>query len=317
MPLCYHQKETKTNPTMKITLDIDQLLKNGRISQEEYARLKQFSTESTASFALNIVLAFGIIAISGGTIALIHSSSVTIALGLVLAGLGGYICVAGINNWKLLGNILLPLGALTSAGGIISTTHGSIEGFSSIAFLFMFGGIAARSGLLISLSAFAILSAIGGATGYEHACYFLCIEQPLLTIVVFTVLALLAYLVSRYTAPTYSRLATIFSRSAIVIANFGFWVGSLWGDRSHISDWFFITTWAIILVAAGIFGAIRGLRWLINTAAVFGAIHLYTQWFEHFHATPGSIVIAGLFTVGVAVALISYNKREHNIAPTV
>ena len=167
---------------MKVTLDIDQLLSDGRISQEEYDRLKQFSTENTASLALNILLAFGIIAVAGGTIALLQSSIATIALGAVLAGAGGGICAANLNKWKLLGNILLPLGALTAAGGIIVLTDGHITGFATVAGLLIAGGLVARSGLLVSLSVFAILSALGGATGYEHAAYYLDIEHPLLTV---------------------------------------------------------------------------------------------------------------------------------------
>jgi iron complex transport system permease protein len=55
--------------------------------------------------------------------------------------------------------------------------------------------------------------------------------------------------------------------------------------------------------------AYHKVSWLVNTAATFGAIHLYTQWFEHFSATPASIILAGIFTIGAAFALISYNRR--------
>lgn len=297
---------------MKVTLDIDQLLSDGRISQEEYSKLKQLSSESTASLALNIVLAFGIIAVAGGTIALLQSSSATVVLGLVLAAIGGFVCAADVRKWKLLGDILLPLGALTAAGGIIAATHGRVEGFASVAGLFLLGGLATGSGLLVSLSVFALLSALGGATAYEHAAYFLCIESPLLTVIVFTLLSVVAHVAGRYIPVHYSRLAMIFSRTAMVVVNFGFWIGSLWGDRSSdsfVSAWFFIIGWGVVLLAAGVWGAFRGLRWLVNLAATFGAIHLYTQWFEHFHANPGSIIVAGLFTVAVAYALISYNRR--------
>lgn len=304
---------------MKITLDIDQFLDDGRISQEEYDKFKQLSSETTASLALNIVLAFGVIAVAGGTIALFQSSSATVVLGLVLATIGGFVCATNVRKWILLGSILLSLGALTAAGGIIAATHGRAEGFASVAGLFILGGVVARSGLLVALSVFALLSALGGATGYEHDAYFLCIDRPLLTVIVFSLLAVLTHGVGRYMPARYSRLATIFSRTAIVVTNFGFWVGSLWGDRSSdssASPWFFIIGWCVILFAAGIWGAVRGFRWLVNLAAIFGAIHLYTQWFEHFHADPGSIIVAGLLTIAMAYALISYNWRakRHDLA---
>lgn len=301
---------------MKVTLDLDQLLSEGRITAEEHARLKQFASESTASLALNIVLAFGIIAVAGGTLALLESSLATIFLGLLLAFIGGFVCMKEVRQWKLLGSILLPLGALTGAGGIVVATHGSLGGFLSVAGLFLLGGLAARSGLLTSLSVFALLSALGGATEYEHAAYFLCIERPLLTVIVFTLLAIVAYVAGRFTPAPYARLTTIFSRTAMVVANFGFWVGSLWGNRDFdrsSSEWFFIIAWAVVLLAAGIWGAYRGLRWLVILAATFGAIHLYTQWFEHFNATPASIVIAGLFTIAIAYGLISYTRRAGKV----
>jgi len=300
------------DPIMKITLDIDQLLSDGRISQEEYSRLKQLASESTASLALNIVLAFGIIAVAGGTIALFKSSYATIVLGLVLAVVGGLVVAENIKKWKLLGSILLPLGALTASGGVIAATDGSITGFAIVAGMLILGGVLVRSGLLVSLSVFALLSALGGETGYEHAAYYLCIEKPLLTVIVFSCLAAAAYGLGRVMPAEYARLATIFSYTAVVVANFGFWVGSLWADHtlsSPISEWVFIIGWAVLLLSAGVFGAARGVRWLVNMAGTFAAIHLYTQWFEHFEANPGSIIIAGLVTIAVAYALISYNRR--------
>ncbi len=66
---------------MKITLDTDELLSEGRISPDEYSRLKQLAAETTASFALNLALAFGIVAVAGGTLALFQSASADIFLG--------------------------------------------------------------------------------------------------------------------------------------------------------------------------------------------------------------------------------------------
>ena len=157
-----------------------------------------------------------------------------------------------------------------------------------------------------------MLSALGGSTGYQHAAYFLCIEQPLLTVSVFSILAALSYFLSRCAPRGYSRLAIIFSRTAVVVVNFGFWVGSLWGDRrseAFHSDILFIVGWGICILAAGIWAARTNNRWLVNTAATFGAIHLYTQWFEHLGATPASIIVAGLVLIVIAYALISYNRR--------
>jgi iron complex transport system permease protein len=41
----------------------------------------------------------------------------------------------------------------------------------------------------------------------------------------------------------------------------------------------------------------------VTTAATFGAINFYTQWFERLGAEPWALIVAGLTIVGVAVGL--------------
>jgi hypothetical protein len=299
---------------MKITLDIDQLLHDGRISQDEHARLKQLGSETTSALGLNILLAFGILTVAGGAIVLLRSSGAAAALGLVLAVVGGVLTLSG-SRWVLLGNILLPLGALTGGGGMIATTEGSVGGFLLVAALLAAGALAADSGLLAAFAVFALLSALGGATGYDHAAYFLCIRHPLLTVGVFGGLAALAFFASLNVPPRYARLAVIVARTAVVVVNFGFWVGSLWGDRTWdmlSSRATYVVGWAVCLVAAGILGARWNRRWLVNAAATFGAIHLYTQWFERLGASPISLIAAGLTLIAIACTLIYYNRRTPN-----
>jgi hypothetical protein len=48
----------------------------------------------------------------------------------------------------------------------------------------------------------------------------------------------------------------------------------------------------------------------VNTVSVLFYIKIYTQFFEHLGATPGSIVMAGLGAIGIAMALIRYNQSE-------
>lgn len=44
--------------------------------------------------------------------------------------------------------------------------------------------------------------------------------------------------------------------------------------------------------------------------AGFGAIHFLTQWFERLGAEPGSVLIAGLLTLGIALGLRALNRGE-------
>jgi iron complex transport system permease protein len=308
---------------MKVTIDIDKLLREGRISREEYARLQGFAAAETGSLAMNILLGFGVIATAGGTLALLHSAASSIVLGAVLVGGGLVLSREAPKTWGLLSAILLLVGSVLSSGGIVYLTEGSVAGFLVVTALLGLSGVWARSGLLISMATLAISPTIGAATAYQHAMYMLVIQQPTLTVVLFSLLAYGTYRASLTMEPGLQRLALISSRTSILLVNFGFWVGSLWGDsfgRGHynyeanvpgrVPDTAFALTWAAALILTGMWAAGQNRRWVVNTVSVFGAIHLYTQFFEHLGATPGSIVIAGLGAIGIAMALLRYNRNE-------
>jgi hypothetical protein len=135
--------------------------------------------------------------------------------------------------------------------------------------------------------------------------------------------------VSKQVAADYERLALTAARTSLFMINFGFWIGSLWGDnllllRSLtnpaktaaqsiapvvIPDWAFGVAWAIALIGVGVWGAMVNRLWVVNVAAVFAAIHFYTQWFERLGASPVSILLGGLILLGVALGLWNFNRR--------
>jgi iron complex transport system permease protein len=308
---------------MKVTIDIDKLLREGRISREEYAQLQGFAAAETGSLAMNILLGFGVIATAGGTLALLHSAASSIVLGAVLVCGGLVLSREAPKTWGLLSAILLLVGSVLASGGIVYLTDGNAGGFLVVTALLGLAGIWSRSGLLISMATLALSPSVGAATAYGHATYTLIIEQPTLTILLFGLLAYGTYRLSLTMEPSLQRLALISSRTSILLVNFGFWVGSLWGDsfgRGHYSydanvpgrvpDTAFALAWAAALILTGMWAAGQNRRWVVNTVSVFGAIHLYTQFFERLGATPGSIVIAGLGAIGIAMALLRYNRSE-------
>lgn len=180
---------------VKVTLDLDKLLRQKRISPEEYARLKSLAAADTGSLALNIFLGFGVIATAVGALAFVHSA------------------------------------------------HTS-------------------------------------------------------------------------------------SRTSLFLVNFGFWVGSLWGDSpgsssgesfghgESIPAGMFAIAWAAALLMTGMWAARENRRRVVNLVAVFGAIHFYTQYFERLGASPGTIVLAGLAAIGLALALVRYNRSEGDLPPS-
>jgi len=187
--------------------------------------------------------------------------------------------------------------------------------------------VVARSSMLAVFAVLAASACLGARTGYSHATYSLAIFEPTLTIVLFSALALGAYVVSKRVSADYERVAIVAARTAVFLVNCGFWIGSLWGDplvllrslnradaatalRSVvITPGVFSIAWALALIATGVWAVRVNRRWLVNIVAVFGAIHFYTQWFEKLGASPLSVLLGGVIMLVIALALWSFNKR--------
>ncbi len=306
---------------MKIVIDVDKLLQEERITSEEYARLKSLAVEETSSLAFNILIGFGVIATAGGALALLPHGATAIILGFALAAAGVLLSANYAKEWGLLGSMLLLVGSLTAAGGILFLTEGGFLGFLVVTILCLAASVIAKSSLSAALSALSLSATVGAMTAYGHATYMLAIRQPTVTVCLFSILSLASYHLSKVLPLDYQRLAIVFARTSLFVVNLGFWVGSLWGDslwnqrdvwsyRSGevIPDWVFVIGWVVGLIATGVWAAQSNKRWVVNLLAVFGAIHFYTQYFERLGASPGSILIAGLVALGIAFAIVRYNK---------
>jgi hypothetical protein len=298
---------------MKVVLDLTKLLEEGKITREEHDRLARLGASATGSLAFNILLGFGVIAVSAGAVALVPDAITGIILGAIVLGIGLGLYAARWAQWEVLAPICTLVGALGLAGGIIVETDAFVWAFVAITVGFAVAGIIGRSGLLIALAVLAFSSTLGARTGYEHATYFLGIEEPTLTIVVFSILAIGTFLLSKILPTAYERLAIMAARVSILLVNFGFWIGSLWGDDSerlgiHVNDMVYVILWAIALIAVGIWAARENRRWLVNIVAVFGAIHFYTQWFERLGAEPITVLLAGVLALAFAIGLWYFNR---------
>jgi len=297
---------------MKITLDITKLLDEGKLTQVEHDKLAKLSLRETGSLAINILVAFGVLAVTGGAIALEPSLLLGTILALILAGIGLFIIYNHRKQWGMLGNILLLIGSLGTAASSIQYFDGETSVFLFIATLFIIAGVIARSGLLMALSALSIAPLIKMGTFYGHASYFLFAEQPIITIFVYGLLSYGTYFLSTKLKPQYERLAIIFSRTSLLMVNFGFWIGSLWGDDvfdSSLTEGTLAVLWAVALIAAGIWATKKDKRFVVNTVATFGAIHFYTQWFELLGANPVAILLAGIIAIVISIGLWKYNKK--------
>lgn len=298
---------------MKITLDLDKLVSEGKITREEYDKFSDLAAKSTGSLAFSILIGFGVIAVSGAALALVPSASTAIVLGSIILITGLALLHSGHEHWQALANIFVLVGALMSGGGIVTDANGSLSSILIVTAIFAVAGLFARSTLLLVLATLTLSAGIGARTGYFHASYFLVIQEPTVTIVVFSALAVGLYQLSKRLPAEFERLAIASARTAVFLVNFGFWVGSLWGERSDtreviVSDSIFASLWAIALIATAIWSWKNNRRWALNSVAVFAGIHFYTQWFEHLGTSPGTVLMAGLLALGFTLGLRNINK---------
>ncbi len=311
---------------MKILIDIDELQQQGVVSAETARLLREHATKDTGSTAINILLAFGAIAVAAGFGALTFSPAVGAVLGAVFIALGWFAKTRPHSMWGKLGSIWMVVGALALAGSLGFLFDHPLLASLLAAAIFAGVAIAAGSSLLIALVPLALESAIGGSTGYWHACYEIAVSEPTLTIILFTGLGIATWQAAKQFTGLYQHLSIIFARMCVILVNFGFWIGSLWGDTpgklwrggehyfdygsdAQIQPMIFVVGWIIALLAAGYWAAKNGRRFLVNTVATFGAIHLYTQWFERFGADPITVIIAGVATIAIGLALWRYNRQ--------
>ncbi len=316
---------------MKVVLDLSRLLREGKITKEEFDRLSGFAAHDTGSLAINILIGLGVIAVSGGLLALLMSATATAALGAVILAAGLAFTYAGTRQWQVLATICLLVGALMLAGGVGALGDGQIGSMLAATAVLTASGIAGRSSLLVALAVLALAGCLGAGTTYWHATYELSITEPTLTVALFSGLALATYVASHRVGGAYEPLAIMASRVSLFLVNFGFWIGSLWGDPMLLSRMLihhdpsilhdytarsiivppmvFIVGWAVALFAVAAWAVTANRRWVVNVAAVFGAIHFYTQWFERLGATPVSVLVGGVLVLAFAVAAWKLNQR--------
>jgi iron complex transport system permease protein len=319
---------------MKVTLDLTRLLEQGKINQAEFDKLRALAAHETGSLAFNILIGFGVAAVSVGAVALVPHPLTAAVVGAAVLAFGLVLVLARSEQWSLLAQICLCVGALIFAGGIVVIDEGSLRALFLVTIIFAGAAVVARSGLLMVAAVLALASCIGARTGYWHATYALSITEPTLTVVLFSLLALATYHLSKRLKSDNERLALMAARTSVFLVNFGFWIGSLWGDRltliRSLADvtappdpavaaialppWLFSVGWALALVATGVWATNAGRRWAVNVVAVFGAIHFYTQWFDRLGPTPIAFLLGGLLMLAFGLGLWTFNRRAEAAA---
>jgi iron complex transport system permease protein len=298
---------------MKVLLDLDDLLAKGKITPAQHVEFSGFAQKSTGSLAFNILIGFGVISVSCGALALVPEASAAIVIGFLTFGGGLILGRESPGQWRLLANVCILVGALMAGGGIVIVGDDSVLSKMIVTAVFAAASIYAQSVLLAVLATLALSACIGAATAYSKASYFLIVQEPEMTVILFTLLGIGLYHYSKILAPGNEKIAIAASRTSVFLVNLGFWVGSLWGNRSdggilNIPAPVFSFLWAAAIIATAVWAWKANRRWALNTVATFGGIHFYTQWFEHLGGMPGTVLIAGLLAIGFAIGLRSMNS---------
>ena len=316
---------------MKVTLDLSKLLEEGKVPPAEAERLRALATHDTGSLATNMLVGFGVVAVSWGAVALVPRLVTVLILGLVVFAIGLAFTLRGKEQWSLLAQICLAVGALMFCGGVLLFGEGALAAMLIVTAALAGASILARSGLLMAAAVLTVGACLGDRAGYSDATYTFAVYEPLVTIVLFSLLALGTFYLSTLLSADYERLALIAARTSVFVVNFGFWAGSLSGDHlllirsllrgdpsiltdysassQMISPLAFVIGWPVVLLGATIWAVRENRRWVVNIAAVFGAIHFYTQWFERLGLEPMSVFFGGLLMLAFALGLWTFNKR--------
>src|SRR6187549_2234986 len=79
-----HRGSSVGGCAMKITLDISNLVEEGKLTREEADKLTALAAHDTGSLGINILIGFGVIAIAAGAVALAPTPLTAVTLGLAL-----------------------------------------------------------------------------------------------------------------------------------------------------------------------------------------------------------------------------------------
>ena len=300
---------------MKIVLNIKELLEEGKINQIEYDKLLSLSKNETGSLALNLLIGFGIFMVCVGVITLTQSASTALIMGLLTFLIGLFIQFKGTKEWSVLSSCCSISGVLIFIGGMniwLIEAILSESVFLPLAmnveilttFILIASSVFLTSNILAALSILSIAQITGAGTDYFMASYTIWVSSPVVTIVLFSALAFFLYYLSRSTLSRYENILITGSRTSVLVANFGFWVGSLFGGGDlEVSSELISMAWALALIGFAVWGWRANRRWVVIVSSIFGAIHFYTQWFTILEMEPASVVIGGVIAIGIGIGI--------------
>ena len=330
---------TSTDGTFgRVSIDLDRLLRD-RVIDAETARTLKANAEQPRGKTLLIQLLsiFGALAIATGVIIIAPAPLTGLALALVALAIA---TLAKYSRWvgmEVFAHAMAISGTFGVCGWLGLQFEDSGNGLliNAIATaLVLASALFFASRFLIAFVPLGLGAMIGSGTAYWHAAYAIFVREPLMTVVIFAVMALVLFSVADRGATIRHAQASIAARVSWFMMHFGFWVGSLWGDHpgQHLrqvfsgEEWtweqreafeqtaFFIPELAFTLgwaaVALATLFALKNNRFAVNSSIVFLAINAFTQYFEYFEDNPFALVFGGIALVGLAFALVRLDQSR-------
>jgi iron complex transport system permease protein len=322
----------------RIVLNLAMLQGSGLIGPDEIARLRSMAEQSgLPRLAANVFLIFGVLLVVGGILALRPPVDTGLLLAASALAAGSALMARAGNEWRILGRSLVMMGILGLCGWLGLRLPDLGEPWPRLVWpgitaLLLAGTLIYRDAFLATLATIALGNALGGASGYWHASYFIAMQDPALSIGVFTALAGAVVLLRNRIPAGHKNVAVLMARTSFFLINFGFWIGSLWGDylgdtwlepgqsweavrawretAIFVPDLAFSIGWTIFLLAAMAAGIRTHQRFLANTAVVFLCIHFYTQMHETLLFQPAGVVASGFILVGIGMGLVRFDRWQ-------
>ncbi len=319
----------------RITLDLDALVNEGRLTTAEAERLKGMAAAGRGiSTIVQVLYVFGALGLAGGVMALKPDPATGMVLAALAIGFAVFAQATKREDVGLLGSALGIAGTIGLCGSLgmqFGEQLPAITINSLIAAITLASALLLQSRFLAALVPLAIAAIIGSSTGYWHASYGIMVRESAVTVAIFGALSALMLLASMRLAALWAQMAVVAGRVSWLVMNFGFWVGSLWGDHvgDHfvgeladgsktdavqafratalfIPDYAFMIAWAVVCI--GTIAFLHRNRFAVNASITFLAINVYTQFYEWFGGSAFVMLTGGVTLLAFAFGLYHFDR---------
>ena len=317
----------------RVTLDLEKLVEGGQLSAGEAERLKGLAEPGRGvSTLIQVLFIIGALGLAGGVMLLKPDAVTGIVLAIAAITFAIFAQRSGREDFLLLGTAMGICGTIGLNGSLglqFGETLPALAVNAIITAVTLAMAILLSSRFLAALVPLAVAALIGSSTAYWHASYGIIIRESFLTVVIFGAMSAALFAAAPKLQKAASAMATVAARVSWLIMNFGFWVGSLWGDFVgdhfrlddesyfdelasgrvaifHIPDWAFILGWVAVSAAVIVF--LHRNRFAVNASITFLAINAYTQFFEWFGDSALVMLTGGVALLAFAFGLYHFDK---------